>query len=61
MLKQLIKTHNSRVSASELAEALDMQDIPYEYADTGLWVSVDDAGYAESLLAEMEMNAEEDY
>lgn len=60
-LTALIKTHNSPISAMELKEELEIQDVPSEYADTGLWVRPEDLDYAESLLADLESRSEEDW
>lgn len=59
-LTALIKTHNSPISAMELKEELEIQDVPSEYADTGLWVRPEDLDYAESLLADLESRSGED-
>lgn len=60
-LTALIKTHNSPISAMELKEELEMQDIPSEYADTGLWVRPEDLDDAESVLADLESRSEGDW
>lgn len=60
-LTALIKTHNSPISAMELKEELEIQDIPSEYADTGLWVRPEDLDYAESLLADLEARSDEEW
>lgn len=52
--KMLIKTHNSPVSASELADELEMHGIEYEFAETGLWVDRSDYDYADEVLMELE-------
>lgn len=60
-LTALIKTHNSPISAMELKEELEIQDVPSEYADTGLWVRPEDLDYAESLLADLEARGDEEW
>ena len=45
----------------ELKEELEMQDIPSEYADTGLWVRPEDLDDAESVLADLESRSEEEW
>lgn len=60
-LTALIKTHNSPISAMELKEELEIQDVPSEYADTGLWVRPEDLDYAESLLADLEARSDEEW
>lgn len=51
----LIKLHNSPIAIADFADELDMQDIEYEIADTGVFVSERDYDYAVSLLTDMEL------
>lgn len=53
--KTLIKLHNSPIAIADFADELDLQDIEYEIADTGVFVSEQDYDYAVSLLTDMEL------
>ena len=57
--RKLLRTVNSCVDASDLADELDAHDIEYEFADTGLFVNAKDFDRAESILLDMEDSCDE--
>lgn len=56
----LIKTHNSPVTSKELGDALDIQEIKFKFADTGVLVTKDDHDAALGILQELEAEADMD-
>ena len=54
--KKFIKTRNSKADATDLAAELDANDIEYEMADDGLYVSAKDFDRAQSMLDQLEMD-----
>ena len=53
-MKRFIKTINSCVDAADFVEALEENEIWYEYGDNGVYVKAYDFDNAEAILMKME-------
>lgn len=53
-MKRFIKTINSAVDMEDFVEALEENEILYEYGDNGVYVKEQDFDKAEDILIKME-------